>query len=248
MKIKGLLISAFIIILSFYSKAQEFNELMEKGIESLRNFELDAARDFFTRAIELDSTSASAYLCRGESTWYSDKKQSEQDWLKSISLDSTIEGSYLQLHRYYQSESDYVKARYYLEKALSFSPYDSNNLLLMAQQLRAEQKLEEALEYCNKSIAAYNNQGEFLAHVERAEIKYELQDYQGAIDDFETCFFNLTFGMYTAAQFEMCGDAHAKLGQYEKACEKWNFAISHPDIDEPSKTARKKISKYCKKK
>lgn len=224
---------------------QDANEIVEKGLNSLRNYDMSEAEKLFSETILIDSTIAEAYLYRGESREYSKPELAKKDFLKAIELDSSLVKAYHYLHRYFINVSNKSEARYYLEKAVSFDPNNSNNLLLVAQQLRWEGNLDLALDYCNKSIKAYKNQGEFLSHVERAEIKFELGDYKGCVEDFETCFYDLTMGMYTAGQFEKCGDAHAKLGQMEKACEKWNYAISHMDIVEPSETARKKIQENC---
>ena len=105
-------------------------------------------------------------------------------------------------------------------------------------------KLEEALEFLSLSIEKHNDALEWIATSERAEVKFLLNDFEGAVEDFEKCFVEFAIGMYSSKQYEMCGDAYQELAETALACKWWKRAFYglDPEFESPSKTALEKYN------
>ncbi len=83
------------------------------------------------------------------------------------------------------------------------------------------------------------------AYDSRAEIKFNLNDYKGCIDD---CDKALSINPNISNTYFLKGRAIYRLGNKEKACEYWSKAGDVGEADAPGKKeAFEYIAKYCNK-
>jgi tetratricopeptide (TPR) repeat protein len=244
-----------VIVIIFYlfivgtnhSVAQSIDDLLAKAETARNSLDVNKTVDLYTQVIKLDSLNVEAYYYRGWIQSLFNKKQGLEDFIMTIKLDSLHSGAHYSLYNYYSFAGDNTKADYYMMKYAELSPKNSTTLLYLSSRSIEKGDLIKAINYCNEAISLEEEHNRWTPLLVRAEIQFALKEYKSAIDDFELCFNTYSYGMYSAKNFEMCGDAYEFLKQMDKACEKWNLAINHIDVEIPSKTAKQKIKTNCHK-
>ena len=223
--------------------SQTFEELLIQGEEKALDWETEEALELLTRAVELQPKSAKAYYLRGFAASISNPTKGLEDFLKAIELDPLYEEAYQRAASCYSFVGNEGKASEYEKKAIELNPESARNLMSQGQFKRSEGQLMEALEYYDLSIERHDEGIEWIATSERAEVKFLLGDFKGAIEDFEKCFIHFGIGIYSSKQYEMCGDAHYELNNAELACKRWRQAFYDldPEFYTPSESAKEKF-------
>ncbi|MDR0829481.1 MAG: tetratricopeptide repeat protein [Prevotellaceae bacterium] len=180
------------------AKLNNENSIVEKYLNMTRENFIDAiiklsieenwtvVRRILEKIIKLNPNCAEAYFMRGHqyyneyySEYYNDNQQPISDFDKAIEIDPNFIEAYngLGICNGYKSDDDFKKA---IEICPTYAPaYES-----LAEYTRVRNKdypasiayLDKAIELCPTYVPAYESRG---------NIKKELGDYQGAIDDYE---------------------------------------------------------------
>ncbi len=248
MKLKLLATIALILFFGLFSFSQNnVKDLLEKAHLARQEMNVEEAIELYTKVIESDPTNIDAYYYRGWIQSVFNATTSIEDFLKVLELDSLHEGALHSAAYYYSFTGNDEKADYYLEKALNVNPQSTSNLFLQMEREIRKENYEKALMICNQLLPQQDESSIWSTLLERGRIYFLTGKNQEAISDFETCFNDHAYGMYSSQNFEMCGDAYEKIGELEQACEKWGWAINHFDVDVPSETAIQKVESKCKK-
>lgn len=248
MKLKLLATITLPLFFSPFSFSQNnVKDLLEKAHLARQEMGIETAIELYTKVIELDPTNIDAYYYRADILAVFNATSSIEDFLKVIELDSLHEEALHGAAYYYSFNGNHEKAAYYLEKALAVNPQSTNNLFLQVKREIRKENYEKALMMCNQIISQQDESSIWPTLLERGRIYFFTGKNQEAISDFETCFKDDMYGKYCSQDFEMCGDAYEKIGELEQACEKWDLAINHFDVDAPSETAIQKVENKCKK-
>lgn len=197
----------------------------------------NAAILYLNKSINLDPL-PEAYNYKGWAEYYSKNYiQAIQDFTLQIeksSLDDPI-GYYnrgsakLEVGDLYGAISDY-------QKAISIKPNFSMAYNNLGWVYYVKNQYIDALKCVNKSIELDSTNS--IALDSRAEIKFNMKDYNGSILD---CNKSLQINPKLANSYFIRGRALYKLGKKSEACQDWSLAGQFGKIE-----AYNYISKYCK--
>lgn len=227
--------------------AQDVESYMKEAHEARQQTDFDKAAKLYTKVIELDSNNIEALYYRGwvENVW--NKSKGLDDFKKVLELDSLHEGALHSLADSYAILGKHELAEEYKMRALAVNPKTASNLLTMARKANSSGEYEKAIELCNESIELDDESQIWLQLLERAEAYYMLGKHKESIADFEKCFNEFGYGMYSCNNYEMCGDAYKGLGNTNKACEYWKIAVRNddPEFDPASDEVKLKVKNNC---
>jgi tetratricopeptide (TPR) repeat protein len=238
----------FICLLN-HSSAQDIESYMNQATEARGQMELDNAYDLYSKVLELDSNNIEALYYRGwcKNLW--DKSKGLKDFHKVLELDSLHEGALHSLSVSYSILGDYELAKSFELRAIAINPKTAGNLLSQARMANSSNEYEKSIEFCNEGIKLEDDAQNWLLYLERAEAYYFFGKYEKSIADFEKCFNEFGYGMYSCNNYEMCGDAYEGLGNTNRACEYWKIAVRNndPEFDPASDEVKIKVEKNCNK-
>lgn len=163
----------------------DYINLNEIGLMYYGIKEFDSAAVYYSKSIEIDSTSSQIYLNRGYAYQDSEKHlQAVKDFSKVISLDITQSGqaylfrgiSKLELHSFEEAISDFDQAISINENRAEAYDYRARSYIELEQY-------ENAISDFSKSINIYNDPKIFL---ERGEVYLVINNKEQACKDFRT--------------------------------------------------------------
>jgi tetratricopeptide (TPR) repeat protein len=246
---KYLLISLTLIFGGFqnHAMAQEIERYLIEANEARNQMDFENAAALYTKVIELDSNNIEALYNRGWCANLLNNTKGIDDFLKVLELDSNHEGALHSLARSYAFLDKTDLADEYERRAVN--PKSPSNLRLLARKAIEAREYEKAIELCSESIELDDEDQLWLQLLDRAEAYFRLGKYTEAITDFERCFIDYGYGMYSCNNYEMCGDSYEATGNRNKACEYWTLAVRNddPEFDPASKEVKSKAKKKCKK-
>ncbi|WP_170110734.1 hypothetical protein [Flavilitoribacter nigricans] len=174
--------------LAAYEKWLIGRELLKKGTAESDQ----AARQYFTEALEIDPAFARAYTglslsyfnewsCQLWDRWDVSQKGAQENALKALEIDDSDYLSLAVLGRTYLFSAEYDKAEHYLRKALRMNPNDADNLILIALSFMFLGYNEEAEKLYHKAcfLNPMRQESYFLYG---SNIYLELGDYQRAFE------------------------------------------------------------------
>ncbi len=222
---------------------------MSKAAEAREQMDLDVAVNLYSKVLALDSNNIEALYYRGwcENLW--NKSKGLEDFHKVLKLDSLHEGALNSLADSYAILGKNELAKTYELKAIALNPKTAGNLLSQARMANSSKEYAKAIEFCDEGIKLNDEAQNWLLFLERAEAHYLLGNYKTAISDFEKCFNEFGYGMYSCNNYEMCGDAYMSIENIDKACEYWNIAVRNddPEFDPASDEVKLKFKENCNK-
>lgn len=248
---KYLFLNIALIITSIlnFSNAQDIENYMNQATEAREQMDLDNATVLYSKVLDLDSNNIEALYYRGwcENLW--NKSKGLEDFLKVLELDSLHEGALHSLSNSYSILGKYELAKTYELRAIALNPKTAGNLLSQARMANSSKEYEKAIEFCNEGIKLDDDVQNWLLYLERAKAYYFFGQYEQSISDFEKCFNEYGYGMYSCNNYEMCGDAYMALGKMNNACEYWTIAVRNddPEFDPASDDVKLKTKENCKK-
>jgi len=247
---KYLLIAAILTLGGFQNNAnaQNIEEYMKEANEARDQMDFDTAAELYAKVIELDSNNIEALYKRGWCENFWDKSKGIEDFNRVLELDSLHEGALQSLASTYGILGDHDLATAYKMKAIAINPHTASNLLYLARIAIFSGEYEKAISLCNESMELEDETQIWLQLLDRAEAFYMLGKFKEAIADFEKCFNEFGYGMYSCNNYEMCGDAYKAIGNTTKGCEYWNIAVRNddPEYDPASENVKMKAKENCK--
>ena len=214
-----------IILLTSSCSIKYTEKLVNKGFDKECINEQNKAMRIYNRALLLNKRSAIAYWRRGN--LYATEKfnynyrNAIADLTKSIQIDSAFDGGYAFWDRanYKKYINDTIGALADYDKAIAINPEKENFYYFRATlKLYRFQDIEGALLDLNSAIKFWD--GYDLARQCRAEVKIKLNDFNGAMDDYNKLQYSLRdFDSTYADVFYYRGIAKYETGDRNGACE-----------------------------
>ena len=141
MKFARIIILTFILLLNhafLHAETNSLNDAIKKGLEYQHNNQYDDAINEYNKAIEIDPTSATAYIARGECNI--DRKEADKainDFSKAIEIDPKSEVSYVTRGLMYGLKGDADKAIADFNMALKIMPNSPHLLAIYGSRAHA---------------------------------------------------------------------------------------------------------------
>ncbi|UZR94084.1 tetratricopeptide repeat protein [Chondrinema litorale] len=200
-----------------------------------KNDYTNAMKDF-NKAIELDPEYSVAYYQRGVLNVKMDRiEKASEDFSKArragledqyLNSIKEITLDFYNLGKNAFTSQNYEQAKLYFDKALVIDPYFSEGWYEMGQLYALEYNREEAIKMYSNAIQNDIKYGE--AYFERGTMKLLIEDFKGAVFDFEKT--NEILPGKVEALLGM-GDAYMGLGEYSNAVLAYNRAYKQNSSD-----------------
>jgi tetratricopeptide (TPR) repeat protein len=212
----------FLICYSLSLNAQKRNselvKLIESGQTKIDLEDFDGAIENFNKAIKLDSESLKANYYRGLAKYRKgDDKGAIIDFTNSIKISPNNTTLYNQRGVAKANIKDYLGAIDDQNKAIELDPVNIYAIYSRGRSMHSLGALKEAM--LDYNIAIANN--EIEAYNSRGLLKRDLEDYNGAIDDFYNA---INFDSLDPLYHHNLGNVLLKTGEFEEAKNQFSIA------------------------
>jgi tetratricopeptide (TPR) repeat protein len=196
----------------------ELIKLIESGQTKIDLEDFDGAIENFNKAIKLDSESLKANYYRGLAKYRKgDDKGAIIDFTNSIKISPNNTTLYNQRGIAKANIKDYLGAIDDQNKAIELDPVNIYAIYSRGRSMHSLGALKEAMLDYNTAIA--NN--EIEAYNSRGLLKRDLEDYNGAIDDFYNA---INFDSLDPLYHHNLGNVLLKTGEFEEAKNQFSTA------------------------
>ena len=215
-------IFCLIFLMTLISNAQnsppELDVLIESGQAKIELGDFEGAIKILSDALKLDSESLKANYYRGLAKYRKgDDKGAIIDLTNSIKISPNNSGLYNQRGIARFNVKNYLGAIDDQNKAIELSPENINAIYSRGKAKHFLGALEEAMLDYNIAIA----NSEMEAYNSRGLLKRDLDDYEGAIDDFNNA---IGFDSLDPLYHHNLGNVLLKTGEFEKAKKQFSIA------------------------
>ena len=212
----------FLVCYSLSLNAQKSNseliKLIESGQTKIDLEDFDGAIENFNKAIKLDSESLKANYYRGLAKYRKgDDKGAIIDFTNSIKISPNNTTLYNQRGVAKANIKDYLGAIDDQNKAIELDPVNIYAIYSRGRSMHSLGALKEAM--LDYNIAIANN--EIEAYNSRGLLKRDLEDYNGAIDDFYNA---INFDSLDPLYHHNLGNVLLKTGEFEEAKNQFSIA------------------------
>lgn len=202
----------------------QFQPMIEQGIQLVENGKHGAAMDVFNEVLALDNNNFIAYNARGNIyTNWQEYENSLSDYSNAIDLEPFYPPPYYNRGRVYNNLGRYDEAIIDLQKSIELSPdefgYRANGNIGLIYHKMGD--YEKALEAFNESMSYDDTKADVFYF--RGETYTALEDYNSAIADYQTAIER--FARYDKA-YKSLGYAHYKIEQLDQAMDALNQATT----------------------
>ena len=196
----------------------ELVKLIESGQTKIDLEDFDGAIENFNKAIKLDSESLKANYYRGLAKYRKgDDKGAIIDFTNSIKISPNNTTLYNQRGVAKANIKDYLGAIDDQNKAIELDPVNIYAIYSRGRSMHSLGALKEAM--LDYNIAIANN--EIEAYNSRGLLKRDLEDYNGAIDDFYNA---INFDSLDPLYHHNLGNVLLKTGEFEEAKNQFSIA------------------------
>tara|TARA_B110000977_G_scaffold193982_1_gene269777 strand:+ start:141 stop:1781 length:1641 start_codon:yes stop_codon:yes gene_type:complete len=196
----------------------ELIKLIESGQTKIDLEDFDGAIENFNKAIKLDSESLKANYYRGLAKYRKgDDKGAIIDFTNSIKISPNNTTLYNQRGVAKANIKDYLGAIDDQNKAIELDPVNIYAIYSRGRSMHSLGALKEAM--LDYNIAIANN--EIEAYNSRGLLKRDLEDYNGAIDDFYNA---INFDSLDPLYHHNLGNVLLKTGEFEEAKNQFSIA------------------------
>jgi tetratricopeptide (TPR) repeat protein len=196
----------------------ELDVLIESGQAKIELGDFEGAIKILSDALKLDSESLKANYYRGLAKYRKgDDKGAIIDLTNSIKISPNNSGLYNQRGIARFNVKNYLGAIDDQNKAIELSPENINAIYSRGKAKHFLGALEEAMLDYNIAIA----NSEMEAYNSRGLLKRDLDDYEGAIDDFNNA---IGFDSLDPLYHHNLGNVLLKTGEFEKAKKQFSIA------------------------
>ena len=204
--------------LNAQKRNSELVKLIESGQTKIDLEDFDGAIENFNKAIKLDSESLKANYYRGLAKYRKgDDKGAIIDFTNSIKISPNNTTLYNQRGVAKANIKDYLGAIDDQNKAIELDPVNIYAIYSRGRSMHSLGALKEAM--LDYNIAIANN--EIEAYNSRGLLKRDLEDYNGAIDDFYNA---INFDSLDPLYHHNLGNVLLKTGEFEEAKNQFSIA------------------------
>lgn len=188
----------------------------------LNDEQLKSALHFSKKALDNDKSNKTAFETLGKIYESSGNRElAVENYLEAAAIDPEDAGLPIRLGNIYYQAREYDKAEASFFKAISLNPDQPFAYYYLAKIARAGGDREQAV--ANLSAAISRDSGFFGAYTERGDVRFELEDYDGALEDFRKAV-SMRDGFYVRAR---AGDCLLRAGLTERAMDEYRYALEH---------------------